>query len=68
MLIRLAPSEDGTFAATRLDVDREEYVQITAAEAVKLLAQPGTIVEVAVNDLTDPHSHWESTPAEMERI
>lgn len=67
-LIRLCPSEDGTFFATKWNPATEEYEQISPVQAVQELAMDGTHVQIAANDLHDKYAHWECVSSEMERV
>lgn len=68
LLIRLCPSEDGTFKATKWDGKLQEYVEISPQQAVLELASENSKVEVAVNDPLHASSHYESDHSPMRRI
>ncbi len=67
-LIRICPLENGQFKAHMWDQHDEEYHEIEPEIACQLLAESDTEVEIAVPDLKDSNSHYESNPSRMEKI
>lgn len=65
-IIRICPLKNGTVVCHRFD--GTDYVWIKPNEAVELLANEDTSVEVAVPDPGCRHSHYESAPSKMKRI